>query len=742
MKNIFCFFLLCSLFTSMFGQEDSFNLDFEKVANEKPADWYVFGSKEYSTALDTNKAQSGNNAVIIEYHGDSPTFGAWAFNIPAKYKGKTVKLSGYIKTENVTDGYAGLWMRIDPRVAFDNMHDRGVTGTTDWVKYDIELELNSNADQIVVGGLLAGKGKMWIDNLTVTIDGTPLQEAPLKDLLPADKDKEFDNGSGIVLPQLTEKLISDLDLLGKVWGFLKYHHPEIGKGQYHWDYELFRFLPRYLSATNNSQRDTLISEWIHSLGKLEACSSCKEAPEDAFLKPDLNWIETSELSTALKRDLYHVKQNRHQGTHYYIGMSQYVGNPEFSNEHAYSNMPFPDEGFRLLALYKYWNIIHYYFPYKHLIDVDWNANLKKYIPVFIDAKNELEYEQAAVQIIGDIKDTHANLWSGNDAIREYRGQYYPPVKVRFVENQLVVVDYFNPEMKDVVGLEHGDIITKINNVPVATIIKDRLPYYPASNYRTQLRDIAGSILKSNSKSIDIHFIRDKNEVPKTMDLYQISELDYYNWYRRDPDGTSYKMLDNNIGYITLKNIKEEDIKKIKEQFKDTKGIIIDIRNYPSTFVPFLLGSYFVSSDTPFVKFTSGNVDNPGEFTFGNTLSIPSEDNTYQGKLIVIVNELSQSQAEYTAMAFRAGDNTTIIGSTTAAADGNVSTFTLPGGLGTMISGIGVYYPDGTETQRVGILPDVEVLPTIKGVKAGEDELLNKAIELILKDIRLKNQIKD
>ena len=193
------------------------------------------------------------------------------------------------------------------------------------------------------------------------------------------------------------------------------------------------------------------------------------------------------------------------------------------------------------------------------------------------------------------------------------------------------------------------------------------------------------------------------------------------------------MLENNIGYVTLGSIKDEDIKNIKNEFKDTKGIIIDIRNYPSTFVPFSLGSYFVSSFTPFVKFTNGNVDNPGEFTFTKELKIPSKGKTYQGKLVVLINEISQSQAEYTAMAFKAGDNTTIIGSTTAGADGNVSVILLPGGLRTMISGIGINYPNGGETQRIGIVPDIEVLPTIEGIIQGKDELLEKAIEIIMKE---------
>jgi len=192
----------------------------------------------------------------------------------------------------------------------------------------------------------------------------------------------------------------------------------------------------------------------------------------------------------------------------------------------------------------------------------------------------------------------------------------------------------------------------------------------------------------------------------------------------------YKFISKNIGYVTLKTIKNEDIQSIKKEFMDTKGIIIDIRNYPSAFTPFTLAPYFVSNSTPFVKFTNGNVDNPGEFTYTSALEIPKSDETYKGKLVVLVNEETQSSAEYQAMAFQAGDNTIIIGSQTAGADGNVSEIIFPGGIKTWISGIGIYYPDGRQTQRVGIIPDIVVKPTIKGIREGRDELLEKAIEII------------
>lgn len=83
------------------------------------------------------------------------------------------------------------------------------------------------------------------------------------------------------------------------------------------------------------------------------------------------------------------------------------------------------------------------------------------------------------------------------------------------------------------------------------------------------------------------------------------------------------------------------------------------------------------------------------------------------------------------MAFRRAPGAKVVGSTTAGADGNVSPFALPGGLRTMVSGLGVFYPDLQPTQRVGIVPDVVKRPTIDGIKAGKDEVLEEGIRQIL-----------
>ena len=732
-KTLFFLALLCSA-TTIAQTTEKFNLGFEVQENAEGLSdgWFKWGSFDLAVS---KEGHSGSKSGKITSTA-SDAFGSIAYKIPANYTGSTIKLEGYMKTKDVAKGFAGLLLRVDGdggSLAFDNMQNQNITGTNDWKKYTITLNYSNEAEFIFVAGILVGEGEAWFDDFVLTIDGQDVQtlKEAEKVLSPAEKDTEFDKGSNITLSNLNSVQLENLELLGRVWGFLKYHHPDIGTGNYNWDYELFRMLPKYLEANTENDRDKQLVKWIDSYGKIAECSDCLTTDKDAVLKPDLVWIDAQ--GEKLKSKLKLIRDNRAQGKHYYIKMAGNVGNPVFKNEPAYKDMPYPDDGFRLLSVYKYWNMIQYYFPYKHLTDKDWNTILGEYLPLFIKAKDELEYEMIAVQLIGEVHDTHANLWAGSEKIKEWKGSNYPPIHVRFIENKLVVTDYYNEEMKSELDLAIGDIITQINGKSINDIVKDKTKMYPASNQPTRLRNIGEDILRSNDTKIEISYTNVNNEEKSTtLKLYPFESINKYRWYKKE-EGNSFKMLENNIGYVTLSNIKEADIRQIKKEFKDAKGIIIDIRNYPSTFVPFSLGGFFVSSPTLFAKFSQGNINNPGEFTMRDGAEIPNDSNPYQGKLVVLINEHSQSQAEYTTMAFQAGDNTTVIGSTTAGADGNISPILLPGGLRTVISGIGVYYPDGRETQRVGIVPDIEVKPTIEGIRNDKDELLDKAIEVILKN---------
>lgn len=135
----------------------------------------------------------------------------------------------------------------------------------------------------------------------------------------------------------------------------------------------------------------------------------------------------------------------------------------------------------------------------------------------------------------------------------------------------------------------------------------------------------------------------------------------------------------------------------------------------------------VTRPTPFAWFTHGDVANPGAFGWWQVAQLTPSEPHYTGQVVILVDETTQSSAEFHAMAFRTAHGAVVPGSTTAGADGNVSAVPLPGGLTSNISGLGVYYPDQRPTQRAGIVPDLWVTPSIAGLRAGRDELVDAAI---------------
>jgi len=708
-----------------FAQQKIENLDFETSENNSPALWKLMGNNSAKVFSDFNEKQQGKASAVIESEG-TEGFRAIMYTLPNNYAGRKITLSGYLKTENVTDGFAGLWMRIDPEVAFNNMQNVGLKGTNDWKKYEVTLNMSpENTQQIVIGALLSGKGKIWVDDLKVSIDGKDIENAKIfeKKLTKVELDKEFDKGSKISNINLDQNNIENLKKLGLIWGYLKYYHPGVAEGNYNWDYELFRIYPKIENASSE-QRDQILTDWIKGLGKFQTAKNSE--PKNVKIKPDLDWITNSGFSKELTELLLQLKDAKRPKVNYYVDFFPNVDNPDFRHENPYREMKYPDEGFRLLSLYRYWNIIQYYFPYKNLIEEDWKGVLKEFIPKFINAKDETEYNLASLELIGRIHDTHANIWGNSKSLEKYFGERYSPVKLTFAENKPVVEGFYDENLGTQTGLKKGDVITEINGENMDNIIRNMLKYLPASNYPTQLRDISRKLLRSNAETINLTILRDGKTEEKTIKTYAYSDIKI----KKEPK-EFFKMLDGNIAYVYMGSVNADLLPEVFEKIKNTKGLVIDFRSYPSDFVVFKMGKLLKPESTDFVKFTNTSNSQPGLFTFTPSLKTQGTGKkSYQGKIAILINETTQSSAEYHTMAFRTAPNAKVFGSTTAGADGNVSDIKLPGNISTMISGIGIYYPDGRETQRIGIVPDVEVKPTIDGIKNSKDEVLEKSVEWI------------
>lgn len=741
------FLLTFSVFSCRSQQQaTSFNLGFEQLdAKGQPQDWALGWGKSnmgYEARTDRKVKQEGNVSMSISKVADSGTFGVCAYAIPAQYKGDTLVLRGYLKTEDVAGGYAGLWMRIDNQEGpadFDNMNSRGVTGSSGWKQYEIRLPYQArNAMVINLGGLLTGKGRMWIDNLQLFLDGQPIEKAPLK---PQPKGMQWQDtlafptsGTAEIKPDSSNTRI--LTHLGMLWGFLKYYHPAIAGGKYNWDAELFRILPRILSASDAQAAYRIMEEWVDGLGPVAACNNCKPAV-GGKLEPDYGYLFVpGHLPPSLVRKLAFIRDNHPAPEeHYYIDLFSHVHNPDFRHEVRYSAQQYPDAGLRLLALYRYWSMIQYFYPNRHLIGEDWNAVLADALPSFVQAGNRGEYVMACLALIGRVHDTHANIWGDNATLDSLKGKLILPFRVAFVEDRLVVTGYYN-ETKDSTrqGIRVGDVVEQIDGVPVAELVQKYLPYTPASNYSTQLHVMSsgiGFLLRSNKDKALLSLSGERGSRQMAADRVPVTEEILKQGRPQYRERQSHKLLHKDIGYIFPARLTDESVDTIKKAFSHTKAIVIDLRCYPSAFMPFSYGAWMKPVASHFVKFTEADLTHPGAFGYrvGDVNGYAGQE-TYKGQVVILVNAQTQSQAEYTTMALSTIPGAVVIGETTAGADGNISKLWLPGDIFTVISGIGILYPDGTETQRKGVKIDIEAHPTIKGIRAGRDELLERALSYI------------
>lgn len=729
--------ILCVLLGAVFAcqaQENEnyiYNLNFEAIGDGFPTGWKKMGNPICKFSVDSIIKVEGKYSTVIEAKSEQQVFGALGITIPHSYSGKFITLSGYMKTENVVGSHAGLWIRLDPEAGFDNMAGQKITGTNDWKKYSITLPFSSNKVQsIVVGGILVGTGKIWIDNLEVLIDGISIDSLKpyILPKLAADNDNEFATKSYLSAEDVNQLTNEELTNLGLIWGFLKYYHPNIQNGQYNWDAELFRVI-RHLSSISTKERDTFLVNWVHNLGEYQT-HTCVVDTTNAILYPDLDWITNSGFSEKLSDELLRLKDAKRKDEGYYIKIIEGIGNPAFPNEHEL-NEPYPDAGYRLLALYRYWNIIQYFCPNRHLISTDWKKVLAEYIPKVVYTNNGDEYALAILEVINHLNDSHSDLATTFGQLDEYRGTRLAVPIVSFIENKPIVTGYYNDSLKEMSPLRIGDEIISIDGKTVTQLIKERWNKSPASNTPGKYKKIAEGILRSNKEEMSISYKRDRKVISDVVKTYSPNEINKFFLFNNSAD-TCFRMLTDKIAYIYIGSLKSDDVPDIINKIKNTKGLIVDFRCYPSDYdSPYILASYLSSKPTNFVKASIGSAVTPGLFILhdGGEFGEPNPNN-YMGKTVVLVNEKTISASEFATMLFRAIDNVTIIGSTTAGADGDISRIFLPGGLITNFSGIGIYYPDGSETQGIGIIPDIKIEPTIKGIKSGDDEVLDKAVEFI------------
>ncbi|MFB3387056.1 S41 family peptidase [Flavobacterium sp. LAR06] len=521
--------------------------------------------------------------------------------------------------------------------------------------------------------------------------------------------------------------IEKLSSLCKIWGFLKYYHPSVAKGTYNWDEQLIQLFPQVAEAKNQNELSNVYLKWIENLGEVKPCKSCINSSKEEYFDKnlDFSWLDNKNLfSEELSKKLKYIQNNRFQGENYYVTAGK-SGNIQVKNELKYDNFNFPEQNYRLLSLFRYWNVVEYFYPYKYQTDENWNEVLKEMIPKFLNAGNEIQYHLAMLETVIKLDDSHANFYTVK--IHDFFGRKYIPAYFNIIENKATITGFYNDSLARMNDLRIGDVIDKADGKDVDKIVIERKKYVSGSNSRTKAKNYDFFVLNGSADSLKLTVNRGGREIEKKVGRFD----DKYFKNNTTMNGVKYRLLDHNIGYADMNFLQMADVDQMMLDFKSTKAIIIDYRK-GMNFKPYLIARRLIQSEKAFARLIEPDLSYPGRFVWLKPETItPIKNKYYSGKIIVLVNENTQSASEYAAMILQTGDNVTTIGSTTAGADGDVSNVEFVG-FRSFISGLGVFYPDGSETQRKGVKVDLDVYPTVKGLQEGKDEVLDSAVDFLKK----------
>lgn len=393
-------------------------------------------------------------------------------------------------------------------------------------------------------------------------------------------------------------------------------------------------------------------------------------------------------------------------------------------EKPYPDMQLPTPAWRQLAVIKLWAIADAFFPYKEGMAQPWRESLVRFLHQMEQVGSPLDYALTLQQMAAMLEDSHVAVRSAE--LEKYLGVATPGVRLARIEGKIAVAHLDADGAAGRAGLLTGDVVLSVDGED-------------AERRARRLADLLGGSTPAGRDLQGLQaMLRGDEDKPAVLQVErsdgQVRTVSLARRKGAPPAPASpsapYRLLDERIGYADLRLLQPHQIDAMFKAFRKTDTLILDMRGYPNRVFQPLAARLNVRGARTGATITrpalSGRGNDAGE-VFAQPI-MPARSAPYPGKVIMLVNETTISQAEHTALFVEAAAQATFIGSATAGTNGDVTNTLLPGNILVRFTGQAVRHADGRPLQRFGIQPHIPSAPTLAGLRAGRDEVLERALE--------------
>jgi C-terminal processing protease CtpA/Prc len=740
----FAFLLLAALRLHAAPNPAPVNLDFESGApGEVPPGWISpsvrFG---YTGVLSAEKPKQGKQSVRLSGPSANPEggrgFGNVMQTIDAKpYRGKRIRFRGAVRVEG-EEATGLLWMRVDlPRQQtgfFDNMQDRPIHAGP-WRYYEISGDVDEDAEDVNIGMMLQGSGVTWLDDVTIEIVPKLVMRA---------------GPPRAVTPRGLENLIA----FTRLFGIVRHFHASDEAAAADWEAVAVNGIDVVEGAPDAPALAARLREVFLPLAPSAQIYPITDPPKARAGKPSgeaiVAWEHTGFGKTANKEEsVYYSERVRHDAAkpdprfpdplkplQLDLGGGVAASIPLAVYANATRTLPVPtvkalphstnaftgnDRATRLGAVVILWNVLQHFYPYFDVVDVDWRAELRTALRAAGEDRDQAAFVRTLRHMVASIDDGHGNV-------------YHPSVPWRIplpvlwhVAGDAAVVAAVEPT---VTGLSVGDEVVAIDGQPVLqTLSKDEALISGATpqwRRHVALRQLGAGDADTQAALT----VRNADGSTRIVTLKRTRSMEML----REKRPEKIAELKPGLWYIDLDRIDDETFDAALPKLAKARGIVFDLRGYPST------GSkpirHLIDSTTQSARWNVPVVRRPDfdgvEWNTGGRWSLEPLQPRLTKNIVFVTDGRAISYAESWMGIVEAHKLGEIVGETTAGTNGNVNMLKLPGGYRIAFTGMKVLKHDGSRHHGIGIVPTIPVTPTTAGLRAGRDEQLEKAIEVLEK----------
>jgi carboxyl-terminal processing protease len=383
----------------------------------------------------------------------------------------------------------------------------------------------------------------------------------------------------------------------------------------------------------------------------------------------------------------------------------------------------------LEALWRNLNEVYPALEYKGIYGREWIEPAEKWVR---EAKSDEEFYAILLELMASLSDTHTRIMS-------YPGQprlEAPPVVLNGVEGKVAVI-----RAQGDTGLSAGDVIVSVDGRPVEECLAEQMKRVCNSTERGRIREACGQLLRGTPGTTVTVTAQGVDGKVRPFTLRREAKSEFWS----EP-AISSRRLGDTVGYIRISRWSEQNIPeefdRALEMFKDTKGIIIDVRgngggnDQLADLVNGRLTDKPVVSSIDFWRKAGSDI-----YERGIGWVQPRGPWTYEGRVAVLIDEGSMSACEHFVSGVEAMGSVLMVGAPTNGAGGGPTTVKLPDGTRIAISRALGLRINGVVFEGHGIPPHLYSTPTLDDLRTGRDAALDIAKEWILsgKEIPSRSQ---